>query len=232
MGIILYVKCLFRIIKFKVTGRNIKLHFPCYLLKDSFLFGNNVIGKHTIVHGHVGLCSYIGANSNINGDIGKYCSIGWNVTNIFGQHPMSQFVSTSPCFYSTRKQNGVSYVEKNLFDEFNYADPNRKKAVIIENDVWIGPFSHLIGGVTIHNGAIVLAGSFVTHDVPPYAVVGGVPARIIKYRFSEETIEKLLAFKWWDKDEEWIKSHVKEMNSIDSLIRYIDNQSDNHTTES
>lgn len=74
----------------------------------------------------------------------------------------------------------------------------RKGQIIIENDVWVGHGATIMNGVTIHNGAVVAANSVVTKDVPPYAIVGGNPAKIIKYRFPQETIEKLLKISWWN----------------------------------
>ena len=70
----------------------------------------------------------------------------------------------------------------------------------IGNDVWIGLNATILDGVTIGDGAIVAAGAVVTKDVPPYAVVAGVPAKIIKYRFTESQIDFLLKFRWWEKD--------------------------------
>ena len=119
----------------------------------------------------------------------------------------------------------MTYVSEELFEELNYADPERKKAVIIENDVWIGSHAKLCGGITIHNGAVILAGAVVTHDVPPYAIVGGVPARLLRHRFPDDVIEKLQHFKWWEKDDQWLKSHVKEMTDIERMIEYIDSNS-------
>ena len=194
------------------------------LSKDAFFEGNNKIGKKTIVLGKVGFGTYIGHMSKINGDIGRYCSISWNVETIEGIHPLDKAVSTAPCFYSLQKQNGVSYVSQTFFEEYKYADQMRKKAVIIENDVWIGAYAKLTGGITIHNGAVVLAGAIVTHDVPPYAIVGGVPAKIIRYRFNEETIAKLLSFKWWDKNEKWIKQHTPQMMDISLFIKSIESE--------
>ena len=74
----------------------------------------------------------------------------------------------------------------------------RKGQIIIENDVWVGHGATIMNGVTIHNGAVVAANSVVTKDVPPYAIVGGNPAKVIKYRFPRETIEKLLKISWWN----------------------------------
>ena len=82
-------------------------------------------------------------------------------------------------------------------------------------------FRYPKGGVTIGDGAIVAMGAVVTKDVPPYAIVGGVPAKIIRYRFNNEIIEKLLQIKWWDRDEVWIKNHIELFSDIDKFIRSV-----------
>jgi tetrahydrodipicolinate N-succinyltransferase len=85
----------------------------------------------------------------------------------------------------------------------------------------------LIDGVTIGDGAIIGAGAVVTKDVPPYAIVGGIPARLIKYRFEPDEIEFLLKLKWWDKDLEWIKNNSKLFNNIKKLMQsYTEQQTD------
>ena len=88
----------------------------------------------------------------------------------------------------------------------------------IGNDVWIGLNATILDGVTIGDGAIVAAGAVVTKDVPPYAVVGGVPAKIIKYRFTESQIDFLLKFRWWEKDRKWIQQNYKRFQDIESFI--------------
>jgi acetyltransferase-like isoleucine patch superfamily enzyme len=90
----------------------------------------------------------------------------------------------------------------------------------IGNDVWIGDKVIVIGGITIGDGAVVGAGAVVTHDVPPYAIVAGVPAKVIKYRFDDEKIRKLLDLKWWDWSEEEIKQNREFFISGDfSIVR-------------
>ena len=89
------------------------------------------------------------------------------------------------------------------------------KLIIKGNDVWIGSRATILGGVTIGHGAIIAAGAVVTKDVPPYAIVGGVPAKVIKYRFNEQQIEKLLSNPWWDKPIRWIKEHSQEFKDIE-----------------
>ncbi len=87
----------------------------------------------------------------------------------------------------------------------------------IGNDVWIGANVLILDGVTIGNGAIIAAGAVVTKDVPPYAVVGGVPAKIIKYRFNKEEIDFLEQLKWWEKDEKWLTEYGKYFNNVELL---------------
>ena len=91
-----------------------------------------------------------------------------------------------------------------------YEEPhsNTKYSLVIGNDVWIGSRVTLIGNITIGDGAIIGAGTVVNKDIPPYAVVAGVPARIIRYRFTEEEIAQLERIAWWNRGEEWIKKHV------------------------
>jgi serine acetyltransferase len=98
--------------------------------------------------------------------------------------------------------------------------PSCKGDIVIENDVWIGAKSTIMSGVKISNGAVVGAGSLVSKDVPPYAIVVGNPAKIIKYRFSEEQIQKLLTISWWKWDEQKIKDNAMLMwsNNIDQFI--------------
>ena len=84
--------------------------------------------------------------------------------------------------------------------------------------MWIGSDARIMGGVQIGDGAIVAAGAIVTKDVPPYAIVGGVPACVIKYRFDTIKVEKLLNIQWWKKDEEWIVKHSEYFEDIDKFL--------------
>jgi serine acetyltransferase len=98
--------------------------------------------------------------------------------------------------------------------------PSCKGDITVENDVWIGANSTIMSGIKIGNGAIVAAGSTVTKDVPSYAIVAGNPAKVVKYRFTEEQIEKLLSIAWWDWDEQKIKDNAIDMwsDNIDGFI--------------
>lgn len=177
--------------------------------------GNNKIGNgSTLLNTKVGFGSYCSGGCFLkNATIGRYCSIGENVVTICGRHPIN-FVSTHPAFYSARKQAGFSYVSEEKFCEFQYIDAASQTAVVIGNDVWIGSFVRILEGVSIGDGAVIAAGAVVTKDVPPYAIVGGVPAQVKKYRFSEEEIRMLSDLKWWEKDAQWIQQRADAFSDI------------------
>ena len=118
-----------------------------------------------------------------------------------GLHPTNG-ISTAPMFYSTACQNGMTLCKENLYEE--------SKHTIIGNDVFIGANVFVLDGVTIGDGAVVGAGAVVVHDVPPYAIVVGEPAKVIKYRFDQDTINNLLSTQWWNLPDEEI-TRVKAM---------------------
>ena len=184
-------------------------------LKSDFE-GNNVIGYNSIVsNAKIGFGTYIGANSYIvNTQIGRYCSIASNVRTVNGIHPTKEFVSTHPAFFSTAGQAGFTYVKDNKFNEHKYIDESRKLSICIENDVWIGDNVLILEGIHIGNGAIVGAGAVVTKDVEPYSINVGVPAKKIGYRFEREQIHFLNYFKWWNKDEEWIRKNIENFRNV------------------
>lgn len=175
------------------------------------------VGRHSYLSGRLGRYSYIGANCSLNANVGSFCSIADNVKTVEGTHPL-HFVSSSPAFYSIERQCGGSLVDNNLFNDITFLDTEPPVACKIENDVWIGENVLIKGGVTIGTGACIAMGSVVVKDVPPYAVVGGVPAKIIKMRFDSDTISKMLDSKWWEKDEQWLRNHVKDFVSSDQFL--------------
>jgi acetyltransferase-like isoleucine patch superfamily enzyme len=152
-----------------------------------------VQAKCLLNHTRVGRYSYIARETQLNDvSIGAFASIGPQTLIGCGDHP-SNFVSTAPVFYSTRRQCGTSFATADGFVE--------RKPVVIGNDVWLGARVFVRDGVTIGDGAIVAAGSIVTKDVAPYAIVGGVPAKLIRLRFSDDEVKQLLALQWWNWDE-------------------------------
>lgn len=203
------------VIRAKNRKKNVKIGSGVILGRDVYFEGKNVIGNNTKFSGKIGRGSYIGQNCFINASIGRYCSISYNVSIVSGRHPISEFVSTHPCFYSTKKQAGFTYVNEDLFAE---ASKENGYSVIIGNDVCIGYGAIILSGVTIGDGAVIGAGAVVNQDVEPYSVVGGVPAKLIKKRFEDEQIETLLTLRWWDMPEEWIKENSFEFGNVESLI--------------
>lgn len=180
-------------------------------IKGSTLAGFNAIASRVrLKNVSLGVYSYIAKETSlVDISIGKFCSIGNGVKNNLGNHPSRVFVSSHPAFYSPSAPT-ETFVDREYFEEFG-------EDVCIMNDVWIGTGAVLMDGITIGNGAIVAARSVVTKDVPPYAIVGGVPAKIIRYRFEEEDIEFLEEIQWWDKDLSWIERHVDLFHDIKKL---------------
>ena len=144
--------------------------------------------------------SYVGGNTTLlHAKIGKYCSIASNCHIGMAAHTIDE-LSTSPIFTEKYNGTGASWVDSNL--------ENPLSPVVIVNDVWIGFGALIKGGVNIADGAVIGAGAVVTKDVPPYAVVGGVPARVIKYRFSVSEIQMHLKIKWWDIPENKLRNNI------------------------
>lgn len=152
--------------------------------------GFNVLSSNTrIQNSSLGLCTYVAGAEIKNTKIGSFCSIAPQVRiGGLSRHPV-HFISTHPIFYSPLKQSGISYCVENKFDE-------REKNVI-GNDVWIGFRAVILDGVRIGDGAVIAAGAVVTKDVLPYSIMGGVPAKLIRKRFSDDVIDMLLKMKWW-----------------------------------
>ncbi|MCZ0717300.1 CatB-related O-acetyltransferase [Aerococcus kribbianus] len=182
-------------------GQRIDYRYPLYVADDVRLndvhFGiyNNVAHDAEINRSVIGDRTSIGRFSKIeSADIGKFCSISWDVTIGATGHPMTHLSTHA---FSYRK----------LFGLVNKDGQQEKKRVKIANDVWIGCQVVIMPGVTIGNGAIVGAGSIVTHDVKPYEVVVGNPAKVKKLRFDPATIAKLEKINWWDLSDEQLQAN-------------------------
>lgn len=164
----------------------------CTIGKDVSI-SESTLGEYSAFAHHASVTlSRIGKRTSVgrysiitDSQIGTYCSISWFVTIGARSHPLERATSHA---FTYRKQ--FALVDKD-------AELNHPKTVI-GNDVWIGANAVIRGGVNVGDGAVIGAGAVVTHDVEPYAIVGGVPAKVIGYRFDEKTRERLLQIKWWD----------------------------------
>ena len=205
---------------------NPKLIYPRYPFKDTVYLKsvvkneNIVVGDYTMYNDWVNdptefeknnvLYHYPINNDRLN--IGKYCSIACGAKFMFtsGNHAM-QSLSTYP-FPIFVEEWGLEWSDiTNAWDN--------KGDIVIGNDVWIGYESVIMQGVHIGDGAVIGTRAVVTKDIPPYTIVGGVPAKPIKKRFDDKTVEKLLELKWWDWSAEEIKAKLPDImnGNIDKL---------------
>lgn len=176
---------------------------------DHVYLGNGVSAETVTFGSH----TYVNSNTRIRfAKFGKFCSIGSNVRIGLGLHP-SNLISSHPSFYSTNK-NFKTFADKNYFREY--------ETVEIGNDVWIGENAIVMGGLEIGDGAIVAAGAIVTKNVKAYEVVGGIPAKTIKFRFSEEEIQKIRSTRWWDKEESWYEENHPLFRNTDKFFDYFE----------
>lgn len=192
--------------------------FPNIFLRNTDIMYNVTMGKHTNIQSkflmynvQVGDYTYSAPNSSIrNTKIGRFCSIGENFISGAAIHP-TNYISSSPVFYSTLKQCGVTFSQKDKIEEY--------KNVIIGNDVFIGANVTILSGVNIGDGAIIAAGAVVTRDVPDYAIVGGVPAKLIRYRFSQDVIQNLKTISWWNWPDDKLHFVEEYFEDVESFIK-------------
>lgn len=197
---------------------------PSAFVQESVIHGNVTIGARCMLH-QVKLNGTItvGSNTSINGPgteffsiqnpiiIGNFCSIARHTAIQEHNHDMKKITTY--------------YIQQRVFGEKIGIDAVSKGPVIIGNDVWVGTQSVILTGVTVGDGAIIATNSVVTENVPPYAIVGGTPAKIIKMRFSEDIVSKLMEVKWWNWDIERIKRNYDLFHgdlTIDKLNNIVD----------
>ena len=154
-----------------------------------------------LFHSSLGDYSYVGKHSSlVYAEVGKFCSIASNTSIGMGTHTLKK-LSTSPVFTEAKNGTGQKWVMRTEVEPF--------RKVKVGNDVWIGTHAMVMGGVTIGNGAVVGAGAVVTKDVPPFAIVGGVPAKIIRYRFPKDVVDEVLKHEWWSLPDERLKEYIQ-----------------------
>lgn len=218
------IKRVLSILKFgSHLGQDVAIDFTASLGNVEFEGLNKVGARTRIYNSRLGYGSYIANDSTLTGTrIGRYCSLGPHITMPTGLHPTSEFASTSPLFFSLAGQAGRSFVGEQKFKENRFAEDSWLR--LIGNDVWIGGNVVILEGTRIGDGAIVGAGSVVTKDLPPYSISVGVPAKVIRYRFDQKTIDRLLASKWWERDPEWVESHADAFERVETLIGLLEGE--------
>ncbi|MHB0755258.1 CatB-related O-acetyltransferase [Polaribacter sp. M15] len=211
-----FLKKIIKFIVLKFKFKEVFVDFSASISMDTKLSKNVKILKNAnLGNCQVGSYSYIGANCNFsNTKIQSFCSIGPDVICGLGAHP-TNFVSTYPGFYSRNASGSYWFGNILKFQE--------ESTTYIGSDVWIGARVIIKGGVTIGTGAIIGAGAVITKDVPPYSIVGGVPAKVIKYRFKQETINSLIESEWWNCEE---KALSKLSMYMDKPILFLDKLKD------
>lgn len=210
--------------RLKVKKKGCILTASSEITVDDIFEGNNYIAG-LVKHCYVGTGTYIMDNCWFqNCKIGRYCSIAAEVKMVARRgHPLERFVATSPAFH-LKKANIQTYMEEDVYSPYGKCSYDPQYDLIIGNDVWIGTRTILLGAITIGNGAVIGAGSVVTKDVPPYAIVAGNPAKVIRYRFTEEQIVKLEKMEWWNRDKEWLRMNAEKFRDINLFLNSKDKE--------
>jgi acetyltransferase-like isoleucine patch superfamily enzyme len=184
-----------------VVSKNSFLH-PTSKLEPGTSFYNSYMDKH----------SFCGYSCEIYyAQIGKFVSISNNVIVGGGQHPM-HWVGMSPVFYDGRDSVKAKFSKHKRDNPLN---------TVIHHDVWVGNSAIILSGVTVGTGSVIGAGAVVTKDVLPYSVVVGNPAKHIRFRFDDLTINKLLASEWWDFPDSRLSTFANNFNDIDAFLNNI-----------
>lgn len=184
----------------------------CAVINSHIDKSSKIEAGSSIVNSSFGRHSFCGYDCHIvNCDVGAFCSIADSVSIGRTMHPV-EYASTSPVFLSHKDSVKTKYSYHNYV--FNIR-------TVIESDVWIGERVLIKAGVNIGVGAIVGMGSVVTKDVPPYAIVAGNPARLIRMRFDDDTIRELQGLAWWTMPDAELTEIAKLFNDVPKLLEYL-----------
>lgn len=171
-----------------------------------------------ISNSFLGFGTYVGVNTYLpKTHVGRFSSIGRSVSIIIGAHPSKDFVSTNPVFYNTSNVMPLGKSTQ-IFQEFPCN--NDGFYLHVGNDVWIGNCVKIKQGITIGDGAIIGFGSVVTHDIKPYEIVGGNPAKLIRMRFSKDQIDDLEKIAWWNWPIATILERREHFSDVEEFLKF------------
>ena len=199
-----------------LTAEEPLIHPTCVV--SACTFGRYVeLGDHCIVsESEIGDYTYLfGHNDVYATQVGKFNSIATGVRINPVQHPMRERVVAHHLTYRAAHY-GLGE------DDPAILDWRRQRRLVTGNDVWIGHNAVVMGGITLGNGAVVAAGAVVTHDVAPYEIVGGVPARHMGWRYDADTIASLLRIRWWDWSHEELRERLSDFNDVPAFVKKYD----------
>jgi acetyltransferase-like isoleucine patch superfamily enzyme len=213
LNVLSFFKRIYKITKLSIKNPTCRFDSTSQIVDCEFEKYVVIFDHNKLYASKIGAYSYIQMGGRVfNCEIGRFCSIAASVSIAPGMHDMNR-VTTHPSFYFFTPSLPKIFIRENKL-------PLSRK-VRIGNDVWIGEKVVIVDGVNIGNGAVIASGAVVVKDVEPYSVVGGVPARHIKYRFPEETIKLLQKSKWWDFTDEWFEKNAELMLDVDKFLVYL-----------
>lgn len=221
---------MFKSIKSKINQNKLKkinvAHHNIAQLSGDLTVESSVYLSNLKVINHccIGFLTYFGLNCEIrNAKIGRYCSIGKGVVIGLYNHPLHS-ITTHPIAF----QGNIKYSDPSLFSKFQQSTryTHTNTSVSLGHDVWVGHHAIIKSGISIGHGSVIAAGAVVTKDIPPYAVVAGNPARIIKFRFDADMVCQLLQSQWWLYDVSMFINETISYAAIDAFLQHLNKQKD------
>lgn len=208
----------------KGMGTGIDLSGETLIVPEANVDDLSTFGEHSyvgprsdIVESHGGRYTFFFGDSRmVHTDLGSFCSIAAMTRINAEQHPFFDRITTHNMTYFSGTMYGHGE------NDFEYLEKRKARRLTIGNDVWVGHGAVIMGNITIGDGAVIGANAVVTHDVEPYQIVAGVPAKPIGYRFDREIIDALLRIKWWEWPDELIWERMEDIKNVPEFCKKYD----------